>query len=730
MSHLSEHARITAADAPWAGAGVLPLRQDRWEARGSARTESSPSLDWTLERPDGNRIRVAPTFACAHARAVLVREDEADEQAALWPLLALGEGPLVDLAPAPGWAALAWAAAAPGRIWLYEADPAVRRRVAATLALNGRQAAVSWLDAAVPAAAAAGAVVRATADELDDVFGDTLAPWLARGASALALQGLRDADLPRLATLMPAGWRCWRHCSAAGLLVPHDPASQRVPGHRVLVGLSPAMAVRLARADALFDPAAGPAQGPHARHAQGLLAALQALDAAAFPAMAEATVDADAQRVLLLQALGLVAEATDLARTVVARCPAGPAAAASLASASAMAGIEPAVLRQSLLEFVLHGTPQTTPGEWTAALADPAHSACAERAALVAHMAADRPPTAALLARLRHVPAACANGTLWSALLDSAREVTARPPGLLRAAPDGPEQLLAQLGDPVLQVVDVGASSLGGATEPYAALTECCRVRVTGFEPDAQALAELQRAHQGKGTEERRYLPHFVGDGADAVFHETNWSLTGSLLAPHRPVLDRYSDLGSLVQERARHPVRTVRLDDVIPAGGMDLLKIDVQGGEGRVFEGARQRLDECLLVWTEVEFLELYQGQPMFGDIDRMLRERGLRFFGFDGVGRRVLADWAALAASGGALPAPRRFQQVWADAIYLPAPERIATLDADRALRLALITHHVLGAWDLCHEALRRHEAAGGTRGAAQAYRERLRSRVAAPA
>ena len=688
----------------------------------------TPSLDWTLERPDGSRIRVAPNFACPHTRAVLVQEDAADAQPALWPLLALADGPLVDLAPTPGWAALAWTAAAPGRVWLHAADPVARRRVAATLALNGRQAGASWLDDSVPVGAAEGAVVRATVTDLAGVFGATLAPWIAGGASALALQGLGDADLPRLATLVPAGWRCWRLCAAAGVLLPHDTASQRVGVDHDLLLLSPAMAERLARADALFDPAAGPAQGPAAQHAQALLGALQDLDASAVHAIADAAVDADAQRVLLLQALGLVAEATDLARTVVARCPAGPAAAASLASASAMAGIAPAVLRQSLLEFVLHGTPHTTPGEWTAALADPAHSACAERAALVAHMAADRPPTAALLARLRHVPAACANGTLWSALLDSARELATRPPGLLRAAPDGPEQLLAELGDPVVQVVDVGASSLAGGTEPYAGLANFCRVRVTGFEPDAQALAELQRAHQG--TEERRYLPHFVGDGADAVFHETNWSLTGSLLAPHRPVLDRYSDLGSLVQERARHPVRTVRLDDVIPVGGMDLLKIDVQGGEGRVFDGARQRLDECLLVWTEVEFLELYQGQPLFGDIDRMLRERGLRFFGFDGVGQRVLADWAAAAASGGALPAPRRFQQVWADAIYLPAPERIATLDADRALRLALITHHVLGAWDLCHEALRRHEAAGGTRGAAQAYRERLRSRVAAPA
>lgn len=689
----------------------------------------TPSLDWTLERPDGARVRVASSFACPETRAVLVHEDEADAQPTLWPLLALVAGPLVDLAPAPGWAALAWASVAAGRVWLHDPDPGVRRRVAATLALNGCQGAVSWLDHATPLDAADGAVVRATAAPgVAEAFDATLAPWIMRGACALALQDLRDADLPLLATLLPPGWRCWRLCTGAGVLLPHDLSSQRAPGEGALVLLSPAAAERLSGADALFDPAAGPAQGPAAQRAQALLAALGGLDAAVVPTGEDAAVDSDAQRVLLLQALGLVAEAADLARSVLARCPAGPGAEARLAAASALAGVDPAGLRQSLLEFVLHRTPTCLPGEWTAALADATHSACAERAALVAHMAADTPPTAALLARLRHVPAACANGMLWSAVLDCARELASRPPALLRAAPDGPEHLLADLGDPVLQVVDVGASSLGGGTEPYAALAQFCRIRVTGFEPDAQALAALRSEHQG--SQERCYLPHFVGDGADAVFHETNWSLTGSLLQPNRPVLDRYAHLGSLTQERARHPVRTVRLDDVIPAGGMDLLKIDVQGGEGRVFDGARARLEECLLVWTEVEFLELYRGQPLFGDIDRMLRERGLRFYGFADIGQRHLLDWDASAVANGALPAPRSHQQLWADAIYLPAPERIATLDADRALRLALIAHHVLGAWDLCHEALLRHEAAGGRPGAARAYRDRMGRRVVATA
>jgi hypothetical protein len=166
-------------------------------------------------------------------------------------------------------------------------------------------------------------------------------------------------------------------------------------------------------------------------------------------------------------------------------------------------------------------------------------------------------------------------------------------------------------------------------------------------------------------------------------------------------MLDRYHQLGELVQVKARREVQTVRLDDVVGRGGMDLLKIDVQGAERLVFDGAATRLDECLVVWTEVEMVPLYQGQPLFGDIDARLRSHGLQFLCFTGLASRALASWPR---SG--LPAPRRAQQLWADAIYVPAPERIAGLTADAAARLALLAHHVVDACDLCHAALQRFD------------------------
>jgi hypothetical protein len=79
--------------------------------------------------------------------------------------------------------------------------------------------------------------------------------------------------------------------------------------------------------------------------------------------------------------------------------------------------------------------------------------------------------------------------------------------------------------------------------------------------------------------------------------------------------------------------VRTARLDERLTEAMLPrpcLLKIDVQGGELLVLQGASgimHLLDEVLV---ECSFVELYDGQPLAGDVVAFLRERG---FGLAGV-------------------------------------------------------------------------------------------------
>ncbi len=373
-------------------------------------------------------------------------------------------------------------------------------------------------------------------------------------------------------------------------------------------------------------------------------------------------------------------------------------------------------LQQVLGEFVAMQSTLSSyfappcPERWAQLMVHPDHSADIERRYLLSHMVQDRLVAVDGLRWLPSPEHTC-NPALWQALLQAARALGAEQASQPASQPASPsawstrvDALLAGLPVQAVTVVDVGASSVGNETEPYAPLLRVGRAQVTGFEPDAQARLLLQRQFPDRHT--HRYLPHIVGDGRPAVFHETEWSLTASLFEPNRPMLDRYQRLGELVRVKARHAVPTVRLDDLVGPGQMDVLKIDVQGAERLVFDGAPQRLDECLLVWTEVEFVPLYRDQPLFGDIDARLRSHGLQFLCFAGLAHRALASWPQAGAR-----APLRQQQLWADAIYVPRPERIEALSADAAARLALAAHHMLAAYDLCHAALLRLDQTMGS-------------------
>lgn len=270
--------------------------------------------------------------------------------------------------------------------------------------------------------------------------------------------------------------------------------------------------------------------------------------------------------------------------------------------------------------------------------------------------------------------------------------------------------------DPI-RIVDVGAASHGRLTEPYASLLQAGCARVLGFEPDIQACDELNRLYRGSENGESSgdascvYIPKFVGDGQPGTYHETSWSMTGSLFKPNTPLLERFDQLGEVVALKATHPVKTVRLVDLPEATEIDMIKIDVQGAELAVFEGAAERLDQVLMIWTEVEFIPLYEKQPLFRDVDRFLTERGFLLHSFDALASRRFK--AFVSAGGERL---RRAQVLWADAIYVRDFRSLAELSTRKLKKLALLLDQVAGADDLCFEVLRLLDENEGTNSQSQ--------------
>ncbi|HET9701851.1 MAG TPA: FkbM family methyltransferase [Burkholderiales bacterium] len=254
--------------------------------------------------------------------------------------------------------------------------------------------------------------------------------------------------------------------------------------------------------------------------------------------------------------------------------------------------------------------------------------------------------------------------------------------------------------DWMVHVLDVGASDLAGEQAPYEKLVRAGRARVVGFEPDAAACERLNAKYGGV----HRFLPYFVGDGNAATFHETNWSLTGSLFRPNRPLLEKFQNLHEVVTLKAEHPVQTMRLDDIPEVGDVDFVKIDVQGAELAVFQGGERVLRDALLVQTEVEFVELYENQPLFGDVDRQLRACGYQFHTFAGLAGRCFKPLVV----NNDMNLPMR-QLLWPDAIYVRDWLKLDALSDEKLRKLAILLHEVVGSFDLCHLVLQALDARG---------------------
>jgi FkbM family methyltransferase len=176
-----------------------------------------------------------------------------------------------------------------------------------------------------------------------------------------------------------------------------------------------------------------------------------------------------------------------------------------------------------------------------------------------------------------------------------------------------------------IEVVDIGASGLPTSEKPpYEPLLTHGLARLTGFEPNPEELAKLP------ASDTRRYLPHAVGDGGPATLHLTRHPGFVSTLAPDPAVTAHIHSFAALTKVTARHQMQTVRLDDLADLPRIDVLKIDIQGGELAAFRGGAQKLSHTLCIQTEVAFTPIYGDQPLFGDQDAVLRSLGLRFFGF----------------------------------------------------------------------------------------------------
>jgi FkbM family methyltransferase len=173
-------------------------------------------------------------------------------------------------------------------------------------------------------------------------------------------------------------------------------------------------------------------------------------------------------------------------------------------------------------------------------------------------------------------------------------------------------------------VLDIGAHK-GEFASAIAALLP--KARIYSFEPLPDCIAALRRTMR----RHQRFASFMValGDRQEATsMWRSEFSESSSLL----PMADLHKEVFPWTAGQTAVSVAVEKLDSFLPDLQLEprvLLKIDVQGLEGKVLAGADQTLELVDYVLVEVSFKTLYEGQSTFQDVYKQLMARRFKFAG-----------------------------------------------------------------------------------------------------
>ena len=247
-----------------------------------------------------------------------------------------------------------------------------------------------------------------------------------------------------------------------------------------------------------------------------------------------------------------------------------------------------------------------------------------------------------------------------------------------------------------IDVVDIGANPIEG-DPPYKPLLDLGLAHVIGFEPNPLALDSLN----AKKSQNETYIPGVVYDGNEQELKVCMSQGMTSLLEPNSELLSYFFGFPEWGKVKARLSVPTLRLDDVTEIKNIDYLKIDIQGAELKVFQNGTERLRDCLVIHTEVEFLPMYEDQPLFSEVELFLRELGFILHRFFPLESRAVEPLVINGDKNIGLG-----QLFWADAIFIKDFTKFNKLGSQSLKKMALILHEIYGSYDIALRALKAHD------------------------
>lgn len=113
----------------------------------------------------------------------------------------------------------------------------------------------------------------------------------------------------------------------------------------------------------------------------------------------------------------------------------------------------------------------------------------------------------------------------------------------------------------------------------------------------------------------------------------------------------------------------------------VDFIKLDTQGSELLILQGAKIALKSCIGLEIEVEFCELYKGQPLFPEVHSFVSQRGFQLIDLAQYYWKRSSSIPTGAGKG---------QLIFGDALYFKTPELLSKepqIDIHKVLHALLV-------------------------------------------
>ena len=213
-------------------------------------------------------------------------------------------------------------------------------------------------------------------------------------------------------------------------------------------------------------------------------------------------------------------------------------------------------------------------------------------------------------------------------------------------------------------------------------------VEAVGFEPDPVAFKLLQNSSPDPWKSVKHLSKGISGQTGRQTLYIPRDPQSASLLIHDTAIGEKFDKLQFFEVDRIED-IQTLSLTDALTEAGLnsiDYLKIDIEGAELSVFESSSEVISDVLAVKTEVSFIPFRKDQPLAGDIDQFLRQRGFELMDIIEPAHWRRQGYLIHPYYSSETPPYSKAQIVQADQLYFRDPESLYD-DVERLLKLSLI-------------------------------------------